>query len=86
MPHVVVRGKVEGAESTVFGLSRTEFDAASGHGGLVAWGGRVGPDGQGFKHPPLFVITTLENLFGYRVLSSTMSTQESAIWTLHRHF
>lgn len=84
MPHVVVKGKVEGAESTVFGLSRAEADSVCQR--LVPYGGRVGQDGQGYKHPPLCVISALEHMFGYRILTSTMGTQQSAIWTLHRPF
>ncbi|KAG8280654.1 hypothetical protein J6590_075952 [Homalodisca vitripennis] len=84
MPHVVVKGKVEGMESTVFGLSRAESESVAHC--LVTYGGRVGQDGQGYKHSPLCVIAALENMFGYRLLTSTMGTQQTAVWTLHRPF
>lgn len=80
--HVVVKGKVEGMESTVFGLTRFESDAVDRS--LAKFGGRIGQDGQMYKHPPLHIICELENLFGYRILTSSMGTHQSAIWTLHR--
>lgn len=84
MPHVVVKGKVEGHETTIFGLSQA--DANSLRNKLTPWGGRVGQDGQSYRHPPLFVISTLEEYCGFRLITSTMGTQQTAVWTLHRSF
>lgn len=84
MPHIVVKGKVDGTESVVFGLNQSQINRVKYN--LIEWGGRVGQDGQSYNHSPLVVITRLEDLFGYRIVTSTMGTQKDAIWTLHRTY
>lgn len=83
MPHVVIKGNIDGTESKVFGMSFKEFNDCQNL--LHVYGGRVGQDGHTFLNPPLDVLNLFEQRYGYRIVTSSgQGPQSCPIWTLHR--
>nr|CAD7588312.1 unnamed protein product [Timema genevievae] len=85
MPHIVVKGNVDGSETKVFGLNQKEFEEVQRC--LQTFGGRVGQDGHTFTHSPLQVLDVLHMCFNYKIITSTAQGHQACpIWTMHRPF